>query len=107
MRSNLMKSQVFSNIEDSNYFVDLFGVRYYFSSESYKLKFKKRVFDYIKDETIKIKNKYQIKININEYLAVSLYHKIEKRGFRIYRIENGKETTRMKETDTLYYEQLE
>ena len=101
-----MKSHVFSNIENSNYFVDLFGLRYYFSSESYKLKFKKRVFEYINEESLKLKNKYGLDIHINDYLAVSLYHKIEKRGFRIYRIENGKEISRLKVTDT-YYEQLE
>ena len=34
-------------------------------------------------ETTKIINKYKVKINLNLYLAISSYQKIEKRGFYI------------------------
>ena len=37
---------------------------------------------YIENE--KIRAKYQIELEANEYLALSLYKKIEKRGFLVY-----------------------
>lgn len=92
----MIKSRVFANIDESSYFVDLYGYRFYFSSLVYLEKFKKRIFEYIKDESIKLKNKYKVNFNNKEYLTLSLYRKIETRGFRIYLLENGEEHYKLK-----------
>ena len=46
-------------------------------------KFEDNITPFVLLETAKIRNKYNVKINLSLYLAVSLYKKIEKRGFRI------------------------
>lgn len=62
---------------------------FYFSSEFYMNKFKNGVQQFILLETIKLQNKYKLKINLNLYLAVSFYKRIEKRGFRVVHKTNG------------------
>lgn len=64
---------------------------FYFSSKLYLKKFKEGVVTYLILETAKITNKYKIKINISNYLAVSFYKKIEKRGFRVIDRNSGLE----------------
>ena len=55
-----------------------------FSSNFYKEKFEREVSKYVEEEELKINNKYKTQINVGLYLAVSLYKKIEKRGFRVF-----------------------
>lgn len=64
---------------------------FYFSSKLYMKKFKEGVLNYIILESAKITNKYKIKINITNYLSVSFYKKIEKRGFRVVDRNSGLE----------------
>lgn len=56
---------------------------FYFSSKLYLEKFRTNVDEYILLETLKLKNKYKVANNFSLFLAVSLYKKIEKRGFRV------------------------
>lgn len=71
------------NLQESKYKYEYNNFIFYFSSKSYLEKFKKNISDYILMESYKIKNKYNIHINFSLFLAVALYKKIEKRGFRI------------------------
>lgn len=79
------------NLKESEYYCEMFGLRFYFSSVLYLDKFKTNVIDFINLETIRTKNRYQINLIINKCLAISYYKKIEKRGFRIVDIVNKKE----------------
>ena len=51
-----------------------------FSAKFYQNKFEENLLTYIKEESDKFKNKYNININLTELLAFNLYKKIEKRG---------------------------
>jgi len=77
------------DLEKSNYKYKFYNYIFYFSSEFYMNKFKNEVQEFIMIETIKLQNKYKVKLNISLYLAVSFYKRIEKRGFRIVHKSNG------------------
>lgn len=79
------------NLKESEYYFKYKGLRFYFSSEFYKNKFITEVENYIETETLKIQVKYNININFDILFMISLYKKIEKRGFRIYDELNDKE----------------
>lgn len=71
-------------LNESEYKIIKFGLVFYFSSKLYMDKFIKTVDKFVEEETIKLKNKYKINGNFEVYLALSLYKKIEKRGFYVY-----------------------
>ena len=81
---------VYQDIEESPFSVEYNGFTFYFSSAFYQRNFKLRLPNYIREEEFKLKNRYRI-INerffeiLHEVLAISLYKKIEKRGFRVYK----------------------
>lgn len=77
------------NLQESKYKHEYNNFIFYFSSKSYLEKFKKNLSEYILMESYKIKNKYNIHINFSLFLAVALYKKIEKRGFRIIHKDMG------------------
>lgn len=81
------------NLNESDYFFNYKGIIFYFSSEFYKKKFVDNIQNYIENETYKLQVKYNINLNIDVMLMISLYKKIEKRGFRIYDARNNKEIT--------------
>ena len=78
------QKKVVLNIHESNYSYGFAGFIFYFSSNFYKEKFEREVLKYIDEEELKIKNKYKTDLSVGLYLAISLYRKIEKRGFRVY-----------------------
>jgi YHS domain-containing protein len=71
------------NLKESKYQYEFKNFIFYFSSLLYLDKFKKNLDEYIVLETIKIKNKYKLHVDFSLFLAVALYKKIEKRGFRV------------------------
>lgn len=75
--------KVYYNLEDSNYKFSYKRFNFIFSSKFYIEKFKRELKDYISIEEAKISSKYG-KLEASEYLALSLYKKIEKRGFLVY-----------------------
>lgn len=79
---------VYQNIFESNYYYDYKSYRLYFSSLFNKTRFIDRIEAYIKDENIKNSNKYGVKIDLTNYLIIVLYKKLEKRGFRVYNLDN-------------------
>lgn len=78
------KNGIELELNKSKYIVEFKSLKFYFSSELYKNKFNEQLKDYINIENLKIDNKYKVLIDLSEYLAVSLYKKIEKRGFLVY-----------------------
>lgn len=78
-----MGSRVYNDINDSNYYVELDKLKIYFSSEFNRERFLNGYENYVKEENLKIQNKYKINIRANYYLLFAYYRKIEKRGFRI------------------------
>lgn len=86
-----MASKVYNDINDSNYCVELDKIKIYFSSEFNKERFLKGYETFIKEENLKIQNKYKVNIIANYYLLFSYYRKIEKRGFKIINKITGAE----------------
>ena len=83
---------VYNNIDESPYCLEYKEYKFYFSSEFYKRNFSLRLEPYVKEETYKLANRYKISNSkflddLKEVLYISLYKKIEKRGFRIYKYE--------------------
>lgn len=74
---------IYLNIEESTYFLNFEGVTFYFSSMFYKEKFKRELKKYIDIESIRLYNRLNLKNEMSIFLAISLYKKIEKRGFRV------------------------
>lgn len=91
-----MKSKrgVYLDIYESDYYYDLDGVRYYFSSQLYLNKFKENVINYVNENSIKLKLRYKININFDLFLTLSYYRKVEKRGFRVVDISTEKTITK-------------
>lgn len=81
------------NLNESEYFYQYKGLIFYFSSEFYKKKFASSIKNYIENETFKLQVKYNINLNFDIMFMISLYRKIEKRGFRIFDTINEKEIT--------------
>lgn len=81
------------DLKESNYTAEFGSYIFYFSSVNYRDKFLERLKPFILVETIKFKNKYGINLNIQEVFAISLYKKIEKRGFRVINIFANDEVT--------------
>lgn len=82
---------VYLNLSDSDYFTDIDGLRFFFSSEFNKKRFDNNIDNFIEEENQKINNKYHVDINLEFYLMIVYYKKIEKRGFRIRDLVNLRE----------------
>ena len=77
------KNGVELNLKESDYCFEFARAVFYFSSEFNLNRFKNSVISFIEMEQAKIINRYKVNINLKLYLALSLYKKIEKRGFRV------------------------
>ena len=80
---------IYLDLKESVYHFKYDRLDFYFSSEFYLNKFKEEYEEYIKSETLKLSLKYGGIFYADELLLISLYKKIEKRGFRV--ICNNKE----------------
>lgn len=76
--------KVYKDIYSSDYEFNFQRFTFYFSSKFYIEKFKKELDNYIDIETTKLVKRHDLILDASEYLALSLYKKIEKRGFRVY-----------------------
>lgn len=88
------KRGIYLNIEDSDYYYDLDGIRYYFSSEFNLGRFKDRVLNYVNEESIKLKLRYKVNVNFDLFFTISYYRKIEKRGFKVVDLSNNRKITK-------------
>lgn len=81
---------IFYELEKSPYIYNFKNITFYFSSMFYLEKFKNEVDNYIKNEELRFFQRYKLKLETNyfsQFLAISFYKKIEKRGF--YFTSNG------------------
>ena len=74
---------IYHDINKSKYYFCYDNLTFYFSSLLYLNKFTKLYTSYIEEESIKLNNKFNMNINAKKLLLLSLYKKIEKRGFRV------------------------
>lgn len=77
-----MKSKIYYDLSTSPYKLTKDDFEFVFSSEVNLRKFKDQYEDYIFSQTMKLKNAYSfLNIDFDLFLIVSLYKRIEKRGF--------------------------
>lgn len=82
-----METIVYKDVNKSSFKDDYAGICFHFSSLFNLGRFRSGIADYINEEELKIRNKYQLEIDMKKYLAIAYYKKIEKRGFYVL-IEN-------------------
>ena len=71
------------DINKSEYYFKLNKLTFFFSSKFNKTRFENGFIEYVQEETNKIKAKYKVNINLTNYLLLTYYKKIEKRGFKV------------------------
>lgn len=77
-------TKIFYTITDSDIYYELGNRRVYFSSDLNLKRFEDRLDDFIDNESAKLKARYKVDFNnIEESLALSLYQRIEHRGYRV------------------------
>lgn len=84
------KRGVYQDISESDYYYDLDGVRYYFSSEFNLERYKTRVKDYVNNEIIKLKYRFKINCSFDLYFQLAFYKRIEKRGFKVVELSSNR-----------------
>lgn len=90
MKNYKSKRGVYYNTKDSEDYYFVFSkYKIYFSSLSNLNRFKTKVSRFIFEENSKIKNRYKVNIDLTEYFIFTLYNSIEKRGYKIFNIEEG------------------
>lgn len=75
-------NKIYHDIKESTFFISIQNLDFYFSSQSLLERFNKEYDEYIKLEHDKILNRYKVEID-NLFFAMSLYKKIEWRGFKV------------------------
>lgn len=88
------RRNIYLDLQESDYSFVKGGLRFYFSSEVYKEKFKKEIDSFINAENTKFEKKYGFCIGLETYFSVVFYSQIEKRGFRIIDDINKKELSK-------------
>ena len=71
------------DINKSEYYFRVNKLTFFFSSKFNKTRFENGFIEYVSEETNKIKAKYKVDINLTNYLLLTYYKKIEKRGFKV------------------------
>ena len=77
------KNGIEFDLEKSKYVYEKGEYKFYFSSELYLKKYTQEVEKFVPFENLKIRTKYNVDINLCIFLMISLYKRIEKRGFLI------------------------
>lgn len=80
---------VYNIIDESPFYFDKNGLRFYFSSELNRKRFKDKFKEWILEENTKLNNRYLFNIDLTTPLLLSLYMKIEKRGYKVLRIDDN------------------
>lgn len=78
-----MRTIVYQNIKETVFDYEIYNLCFHFSSLFNKNRFTENVELFVKLEEMKIINKYQLQIDLKQYLAIAFYKKIERRGFYI------------------------
>ena len=75
---------IYYDLEKSKFEVEYKRFRFIFSSQFYLSKFEKDINNFISIEKQKFNLRYGAYLKSDEFLALTLYKKIEKRGFLVY-----------------------
>lgn len=75
--------EIYYDLNLSKYKLDYKRFTFIFSSKFYINKFEKELNNFVDIEDKKLYSKYKIILEDKEFLALSLYKKIEKRGFKV------------------------
>lgn len=78
--------KVFYDLTQSVYYYQFKNITFYFSSNVYREKFKKKIEGFIVSEITKLYAQYNTVLLIHDldiFFAIALYKRIEKRGLRI------------------------
>ena len=78
-----MKTIIYRDIKKTTYNCMIDDMCFHFSSLFNLTRFKNNVNYYVNEEELKIRNKYQLELDIKKYLLIVFYKKIEKRGFYV------------------------
>ena len=73
-----METIVYKDVKESPFQMDFADICFHFSSLFNLNRFRKNVDLYVSEEELKIRNKYQLEIDMQKYLAIAFYKKIEK-----------------------------
>lgn len=84
----------YADINESDIYCIYDNYKLYFNSQYIKNKYVKEINDFIYIEELKIKHRYNLDIDLHNYLAIAYYKKIQKKG---YKIENAKTGRKIKE----------
>lgn len=82
------RNNIYHDLSESVYITKFNSFKFSFSSKFYQHKFESELVDYIKTESDRFKNRYNVNMNLTDLLAFTLYRKIEKRGCFV-RYNNG------------------
>lgn len=86
--------KVYLNVNESDIFYRFQDFKFYFSSVATRKRFIKKSETFIQEEKLKFINKYDVGLEDSSFdllFAFILYHKTEKRGFKVEQyIENHK-----------------
>lgn len=74
---------IYHNLEESEYTFKYDNLEFVFSSNLYLNKFMRIYKEYLKENTAKIEKQYNSTFYADELILITLYKKIEKRGFRV------------------------
>lgn len=100
-------NHVYQDITKSDITFEIDDIKFYFSSLFNKERFKRKYESFINEEENKIMIKYKFPINMRKYLLLSLYHKIEIRGFLVEINEKKlKKDDIIINTNILFYNEL-
>lgn len=80
-----MANKVYNDLKESPFTYEMDGFLLYFSSVFHKNKFKKTIKEYIKNESLKFRNRYKVNVDLKDVFIIAYYKKVENRGFRVYR----------------------
>lgn len=77
------------NLNNSQYELRIDDLLFIFSSEFNKTRFELNYRDYVEEENNKLSARYGVYIDLEKYLLVAFYLKIEKRGFKVLTCKNN------------------
>lgn len=81
---------IYIRTEDSEEYYYVFkNYKVYFSSPFILEKFRNHVQEFIYENNQRIINRYQLTIDLDDYLFFSYYKQVEKRGYKIEFLESG------------------
>ena len=78
-----METIVYKDVKESPYKENYSGICFHFSSLFNRRRYRNNIDNFVNEEELKIRNKYQLEIDLKKYLAIAYYKKIEKRGFYV------------------------